>query len=131
MLAIADVAVTVKDARSSARWWEEKMGFRMHRVGDPDGHAWMVAPPGERFLLHLCEGIEPVDPGNTGIAFMTDELESQVRRMKAAGVKFVGSTGSDAGGRMTQFSDPDGNVFWLLGAPTSFIRQEVDRRANP
>ena len=66
MIAISDVAVTVSDANAAAQWWREKLGFETHTIGGPEGHAVMVAPPGERFLIHLCEGIETVDPGNTG-----------------------------------------------------------------
>src|SRR5579863_614255 len=121
MLALADVAIVVSDARASAIWWKEKLGFEVHTVGPPDGHALMVAPPGERFLLHLCEGISPLEPGNTGIAFATDQIEGQVERMLAAGVKFPEPLKSGEWGSGAKFADPDGNVFWLIGAPSSFI----------
>jgi uncharacterized glyoxalase superfamily protein PhnB len=129
MLAISDVAVTVKDAKASAKWWAEKVGFAVHTVGGPEGHAIMVAPPGERFLLHLCEGFEAVDPGNTGIGLVTDEVDDLVERMKAAGVTFTEPLRKLDWGGMAKFADPDGNVFWLLGAPRSIIRAEVGRRA--
>ena len=130
MLAIADVAVTVTNARSSAEWWQKKVGFDVHTVGPPGGHAVMVAPPGERFVIHLCEGIAPVEPGNTGIAFMTDQLEEHVRRMEAAGVRFTEPLHQESWGGRAMFQDPDGNIFWLLGAPASFIRQELGRKAG-
>jgi predicted enzyme related to lactoylglutathione lyase len=130
MLALGDFAVTVTNARNSARWWEEKAGFSVHVVDGPDGHAVMVAPPGERFLLHLCEGIEPVEPGNTGIAFVTDEIEQKVHRMEAEGVIFIEPLKKLSWGGSAKFSDPDGNVFWLLGAPQKFIRQQLAMRAK-
>lgn len=130
MLALADLAVVVKDSKVSADWWKEKVGFKTHTIGAPGGHAIMVAPPGDRFLLHLCEGIEPVDPGNTGIAFMTDEIEALVDRMRAAGVTFTEPLKKEAWGAAAKFADPDGNVFWLLGAPTAFVRTERERRAG-
>jgi catechol 2,3-dioxygenase-like lactoylglutathione lyase family enzyme len=129
MLALADFAVTVTNARTTAQWWQEKLGFGVHVVDGPSGHAVMVAPPGERFLLHLCEGIDAVDPGNTGIAFVTDELDGQVQRMEAAGVRFTEPLRKNAWGGVAKFADPDGNIFWILGAPTEFIRGEVSRRA--
>ena len=129
MLAVADVAVTVKDAHAAATWWEEKLGFARHIVDGPGGHAVMVAPPGERFLLHLCAGIGPVEPGNTGIAFMTDEIETLVKRMRAAGVVFPEPYAKRSWGGSAKFADPDGNVFWLLGARSSFVRQERKRTA--
>jgi predicted enzyme related to lactoylglutathione lyase len=130
MLALADVAVPVTDARAAAEWWQRTMGFDVHTVGEPGGHAVVVAPPGDRFVLHLCEGFERVDPGNTGIAFMTDDLESHVRRMESAGVRFVEPYRKDTWGGMAKFADPDGNIFWLIGAPESFIRQELARVAE-
>jgi catechol 2,3-dioxygenase-like lactoylglutathione lyase family enzyme len=129
MLRLADFAVSVTDAKKTARWWEEKLGFRTHTVGPPDGHAIMVAPPGERFLIHLCEGFEGVEPGNTGIAFVTDEIEKQVRSMEAAGVQFPEPLKIESWGGGAKFADPDGNVFWLIGASTAFIRLETNRTA--
>lgn len=129
MLTLADVAVTVTNARASAEWWQEKLGFAVHTVGEAGGHSIMVAPPGDRFVLHLCEGFEPVDPGNSGIAFVTDAIEPLIARMVAGGVKFAQPLTRESWGAMAKFADPDGNVFWLLEAPTTFIRSESVRRA--
>jgi predicted enzyme related to lactoylglutathione lyase len=130
VLALADFAVTVTNARTSARWWEEKVGFSVYTIDGPEGHAVMVAPPGDRFLMHLCEGIEPIEPGNTGIAFMSDEIERQVRRMESDGVVFIEPLKKESWGGSAKFSDPDGNVFWLLGAPSGFIQQQLAMRAK-
>ena len=129
MLALADFAVTVRDAQASARWWQEKMGFGVYTIGGGSGHALLVAPPGERFLLHLCEGIEPVEAGNTGIAFMTDDLEAEVRRMEEADIGFTEPLRGTGLGASAKFADPDGNVFWLIGAPARFIREQTEKRA--
>lgn len=129
MIALADVAVPVSSAAASAAWWKEKFGFAVHTIDGGSGHAVMVAPPGDRFVLHLCEGIEPVDPGNTGIAFVTDDLEARARGLERAGVHFPQPFRKEPWGGMAKFADPDGNVFWLLGAPTTFIRRETRRRA--
>jgi catechol 2,3-dioxygenase-like lactoylglutathione lyase family enzyme len=128
VIALADCAVSVTNARESARWWKEKLGFGVHTVGSGD-HAIMVAPPGDRFVVHLCEGFEPVEAGNSGIAFVTDELEPLVRRMEGAGVVFTEPLKLESWGGMAKFADPDGNVYWLLGAPTAFIRKATAQRA--
>ena len=128
MIALADCAVAVSDAKAAARWWQESLGFAVHVVGGGD-HAVMVAPPGDRFLLHLCEGFEEVQPGNSGIAFVTDDIDRVVRRMRAAGVSFPEPLQKEAWGARAKFADPDGNVYWLLGAPSTFVRKETSLRA--
>ena len=129
MIALGDCAIAVSNANESARWWNEKLGFAIHTVGNGK-HAVMVAPPGDRFVLHLCEGFESVQAGNSGIAFVTDDLEGLVSRMEAGGVAFPEPLRKGAGLGMAKFADPDGNVFWLLGAPTTFIRAETRLRAR-
>ncbi|HXY46382.1 MAG TPA: VOC family protein [Thermoplasmata archaeon] len=128
MIVLADCAVTVSDTKKATRWWVEKLGFAVHTVGGSE-HSVMVAPPGDKFVLHLCAGFEPAEPGNTGVAFMTDDIEALVARMEAAGVEFPEPLRKEAWGSIAKFADPDGNIFWLLGAPTSFVRTEARRRA--
>lgn len=128
MIALADVAVVVSDAKASARWWVKNLGFSTYTIRGT-GHAVLVAPPGERFVLHLCEGFAPIEPGNSGIAFVTDEIGSLVARMTKGGVKFSEPLRKEEWGRMAKFADPDGNVFWLLEAPTSMVRATLRSRA--
>ena len=129
MIALADCAIVVSNAERAARWWVDKLGFAVHTVGGGGGHAVMVAPPGDRFVLHLCEGIASVEPGNTGVAFMTDDLEGLVARMLRKGVAFPQPMRKESWGGMAKFADPDGNIFWLLGAPAPFVKRERARRA--
>ncbi len=128
MLALADVAVVVSDARASSRWWRKVLGFSAHTIGGK-GHAILVAPPGERFVLHLCEGVAPLEPGDTGIAFITDDLDSVVGRMSKHGVHFASPPRRESWGSMAKFEDPDRNIFWLLEAPTSMVRSTLKLRA--
>jgi predicted enzyme related to lactoylglutathione lyase len=128
MIAIADVAVVVSDAKASAKWWEENLGFSSYTIGGT-GHATLVAPPGDRFVLHLCEGFAPLEPGNTGIAFVTDEMDAMVARMAQGGVEFPEPPKKEKWGAMAKFADPDGNIFWLLEAPTSMVRDTLNSRA--
>jgi len=128
MIAIADVAVVVSNAKASAKWWEENLGFSTYTVGN-SGHAMLVAPPGERFVLHLCEGFAPLEPGNTGIAFLTDDMEATVARMVKGEVQFPEPPKKAAWGVWAKFSDPDGNIFWLMEAPTPMVRATLNSRA--
>lgn len=122
MLTLADVAVVVSDAKASAKWWKSKLGFETFTIGG-SGHAVMVAPPGDRFVLHLCEGFAPLEPGDTGIAFVTDEIDKVVTRMKRGKVNFPDPVRAVQWGKVGKFADPDGNVFWLMEAPSAMVAQ--------
>jgi catechol 2,3-dioxygenase-like lactoylglutathione lyase family enzyme len=128
MIALADVAVVVSNAKASAEWWSKNLGFETYTVGS-SGHALLVAPPGDRFVLHLCEGFAPLEPGDTGIAFVTDEIDATITRMVAAGVKFPVPPVKQGWGTMGKFADPDGNIFWLLEAPPALVRATLNSRA--
>jgi catechol 2,3-dioxygenase-like lactoylglutathione lyase family enzyme len=129
MIAIADVAVVVSNAQASARWWTKNLGFATYTVGGKGGHATLVAPPGDRFVVHLCEGFAPLEPGDTGIAFVTDTMESLVARMTKGNVRFPVPPKTEAWGSMAKFADPDGNIFWLLQVPTAMVRATLKSRA--
>ncbi|MGP8071679.1 MAG: VOC family protein [Thermoplasmata archaeon] len=128
MIAIADVAVVVSSAAKSAKWWTKNLGFATYTVGK-GGHALLVAPPGDRFVLHLCEGFAPLEPGDTGIAFVTDGMDRLVARMLRGGVEFAVPVKKETWGKMAKFADPDGNVFWLLEVPTSMVKATLNSRA--
>lgn len=112
----------MSNAKASARWWKQKLGFATFTIGG-SGHAVMVAPQGDRFVLHLCEGFAPLEPGDTGIAFVTDDMDSTVSRMIRGKVKFPQPVKGVGWGRMAKFADPDGNIFWLLEAPAKMVKE--------
>jgi catechol 2,3-dioxygenase-like lactoylglutathione lyase family enzyme len=87
------------------------------------------APPGERFVLHLCQGFAPLEPGNSGIAFVTDDIDALVARMTKGGVNFPEPLKKEEWERMAKFADPDGNIFWLLEATTKMVRATLNSRA--
>jgi catechol 2,3-dioxygenase-like lactoylglutathione lyase family enzyme len=128
LIAIADVAVVVSNAKASARWWEKNLGFSTHSLGG-SGHAILVAPPGDRFVLHLCEGFAPMEPGDSGIAFVTDKMDPLVARMTRGGVAFPVPPKKEEWGSMAKFADPDGNIFWLFEMPTAMVRATQKLRA--
>jgi catechol 2,3-dioxygenase-like lactoylglutathione lyase family enzyme len=128
MIALADVAVVVSNAQASAKWWTENLGFATHTIGS-SGHAILVAPPGDRFVLHLCEGFAPLEPGDTGIAFVTDTIDTLVARMIKGSVQFPEPLKKQAWGQSAKFADPDGNIFWLFEMPSRMVRATSNSRA--
>lgn len=103
------VAVTVSDAKESAEWYRNKLDFEVSRQ---DEHWIIVWPKGAQWKLHLCEGQE-LEPGNTGIAFYSDDLQKTVEELKSKGVKFSMDYTKTDRGEEAKFDDPDGNVFWI------------------
>ena len=102
------VAVTVTDAKKSAKWFESKLGFG----SSISGHWVLVWPKGSVTKIHLCEGTP--DPGNTGIAFYVKGAMKLAEKMKAKGVKFAQEMEKANWGTHGRFSDPDGNEYHLI-----------------
>ncbi|MGD0250558.1 MAG: VOC family protein [Thermoplasmata archaeon] len=122
------MAIVVSNAKASARWWVKNLGFSTYTVGGA-GHAILVAPPGDRFVLHLCEGFAPLEPGDTGIAFVTDEMDAVVSRMTQGGVRLPEPPKKQAWGKSAKFADLDGNIFWLIEVPSAMVRATLNSRA--
>ena len=111
MLNFTSAAVVVKDAKKSAKWYQEKLGFEI-RSGE--GHWITVAPKGSPIAFHLCEGFYPLEPGNTGFSFMSKDVAKDEKSLRAKGVEFTQPTKKEDWGTYAMFKDPDGNVFWLM-----------------
>ena len=108
---ISSFAVVVRDEKKSVRWFREKLGFE---IKSRDGHWVTVAPKGSRgIILHLCK-TKPLEKGNTGVAFLTDDLKAEYEKLSKKGVKFTVKPRDDGWGMYSMFKDLDGNVFWLL-----------------
>ena len=107
------VAVVVSDAKKSAAWYKEKLGFE---TSTDEGH-WVTAwPKGASWKLHLCEG-EP-EPGNTGIALYSDDIKKTVAELKNKGTKLAQDYTKTQWGENAQVEDPDGNIIWITaGGP--------------
>lgn len=109
---IASVAVVVSNGKKSSKWFENMLGFEVH---DKEGHWITVAPKKSKQVLHLCES-KTLEPGNTGILLLSDDIETQYKDMKKKGVEFTQKLTKTDWGSSAKFSDPDGNVFWLAEA---------------
>jgi lactoylglutathione lyase len=104
------VAVVVSNRSKAAEWYKEKLGFA---VREEDYHWTAVWPLGQCTGLHLCE-MTPLEPGNTGIIFLSDDLQKSVDQLKSKGVEFTQELKKESWGTYAMFKDPDGNEFWLM-----------------
>jgi len=130
---VGSVAILVNDAKKSARWYQEKLGFEI--VGS-EGHTVFVRPKGGGApLLHLCakcDAWEDDQPGGrTGIWFSSgettirrkegtglvlpasraEEVEKTYLELKERGVEFAEELTSASWGKYAIFRDLDGNEF--------------------
>ncbi len=102
------VAIMVSDAKRSAQWFKEKLGWSTSE----EGH-WVTAwPKGAPWKIHLCKG--QLQPGNTGIALYCENLQKTAEQLKKKGVKFAKEVTKEDWGTYAMIEDPDGNVFWLM-----------------
>ncbi len=131
-LGVGSVAVLVRDAKKSAAWFHEKLGFET--VGS-EGHAVFVRPREAPLpLIHVCEecdswqGDRPGGP--TGIwlrcgevqfrkaksgelipASNPEDVERTYRDLKGKGVTFSHDLQTVSWGKRATFLDLDGNEF--------------------
>ena len=109
---LATMAVVVRDDKKAAKWWKEKLGFRV--VTNYPG--WVtVAPRGANVHLHLCPDAPP-ESGNTGISFTAKDVAKMEKALRRKRVKITMPTTKEEWGTSLMFADPDGNEFYLSEA---------------
>jgi catechol 2,3-dioxygenase-like lactoylglutathione lyase family enzyme len=103
-------AIVVRDEKKASTWFRTKLGFEIKSNMD---HWVTVAPKGSRGPeIHLCK-TKPLEKGNTGIAFESDDIDKTYSELAKKGVRFTIKPRDDGWGKYAQFSDLDGNLFWL------------------
>ncbi|MEM3857263.1 MAG: VOC family protein [Thermoprotei archaeon] len=107
---LSSVAITVSNAKSSLAWYVQKLGFK---EASNEGHWVTVSPPGSETVIHLCE-TKQLEPGNTGILFGVEDVDSTYKELTAKGVVFTKAPRDDGWGKYALFKDPDGNEFWIM-----------------
>ncbi|HET6403226.1 MAG TPA: VOC family protein [Candidatus Thermoplasmatota archaeon] len=120
---LGDVAVVVRDAKESAKWWK-RLGFE---VRDGSGHWITVATPGSDVVLHLCADEAPAESGNTGIGFFVDDLRALHKAWTKKGVRFTKEPVQEVASFNAMFADPDGNEYWLFEDEDLRPRKPVKR----
>ena len=110
---VSSVAVLVKDAKKSAEWYRDVLGFEAIL----QGHWVAVRPKNSETFIHLCEKCDEWEGdspgGNTGIGFQSDDKQRTYAELKAKGVEFKQDLATEWFGTYAIFNDPDGNEFWM------------------
>jgi len=126
---IDTVAVVVSNRHNALKWYHDTLGLRLAYIGPPQsntdpkvqgtaenaGHWIELGPNRPLTRLHLCELADhKIEPGQTGITFLTDDICGEYERLKAKAVKFrYPPRKMDWGEWLCSFQDPDGNEFDL------------------
>ena len=106
------LALSVRDRKASAKWYEDKLGFALLYHADEAGWSELRTMT-EGVTLGLGEQTEPA-PGNTVPVFGVADIASARGALEGAGVKFDGPTETIEGMVSTAtFYDPDGNALML------------------
>ena len=130
---VGSVAILVHDAKKSAKWYHDKLGFEIIGI---EGHTVFVKPKGsDAPLLHLCgrcDAWEEDRPGGrTGIwlrcgaiainknkktgqalpASRPEDVERAYHELKRKGVEFSEELTTASWGKYAILKDLDGNEF--------------------
>jgi len=129
---VGSVAILVNDAKKSAEWYRDKLGFEVVGIV---GHTVFVRPKGSNVLVHLCgrcDAWENDKPGGrTGIWLQSgqvifrrvektgqvlpvsdpEEVEKTYHELKRKGVEFSEELTTTKWGKYAILRDPDGNEF--------------------
>ncbi|MEV0697956.1 VOC family protein [Saccharopolyspora sp. NPDC050389] len=110
------VSVPVADHVKAREFYVDVLGFELVvDIAGPHGQFVMVAPPGAQTGVVLVDfSADGRDFGGpVHLQFRTDDLDADVAELRAAGVE-AGNPQEMPWGRMTTFTDLDGNPISLL-----------------
>jgi len=128
VLGIDTVAIVVSDLRKAIAWYRDILGLVVAYIGpntqesgsdvpgnaDNPGHWVELGPSRPQTRVHLCFMGGSVEPGPSGVTFITDDIEADYERLRRNGVRFTMTPKKmDWGEWIGQFADPDGNEFDL------------------
>ncbi len=111
------VSVPVSDPVRSRDFYVDTLGFDLIRDNPmgPDQRWIQVAPKGAATGLTLVTWFATMPPGSLkGLVLVTDDIDGDVERLRAAGVTVTGPEDAPWG-RHATFDDPDGNGIVLSG----------------
>ena len=106
------LAISVRDRHASAKWYDEKLGFKLRYHMDEAGWSELETKT-DGVTLGLGEQTEP-SPGNSVPVFGVADIGEARSKLEEAGVAFDGPTEVIEGMVSTAtFYDPDGNAMML------------------
>ncbi|HZE37794.1 MAG TPA: VOC family protein [Stackebrandtia sp.] len=126
---IALVAIVVEDYDPAIEFFVDVLGFELAEdspsvTNDGRPKRWVVVRPPEAqtgFLLARADGerqralVGDQHAGRVGFFLRVDDFDAHYRRMRDAGVEFLGAPRTEPYGQVVVFRDIAGNKWDLLG----------------
>jgi catechol 2,3-dioxygenase-like lactoylglutathione lyase family enzyme len=129
IIGIDTVAIVVSNRKNALHWYRDVLGLQVAYIGpsepnsdpsvqgspDRPGHWIELGPSRPLTRVHLCELPEGrIEPGPTGITFLTENIQAEHDRLRSKGVRFLYPPKKMEWGEwLCEFADPDGNEFDL------------------
>lgn len=112
-LTVGMITTDTLDAEALGSWWAEQTGAEVAETND----GWFVIVRGGTLPVWLAfQKVEEVTPGKNRLHLdlTTDDLDTEVERLLAAGATLVARRG-DEHFRWVTLADPQGNQFCVSG----------------
>lgn len=108
-------ALSVKDMKTSIKWYQDVLGFKLLYQMDENGMGWCeLATPVARVNVGLGQEEHPQVKGGATLTFGVVDIDAARKQLEAKKVRFDGPTRTIEGMvRLATFFDPDGNTFML------------------
>jgi catechol 2,3-dioxygenase-like lactoylglutathione lyase family enzyme len=120
---VATIRYLVSDVQRSMDFYTQALGFKVEqsmapafaRVSSKDLTLWLAGPQSSA-ARPMPDGRRPEPGGWNRFVVEVGDLESQVEKMKQAGMHFRNEVVTGPGGKQVLLEDPDGNVVELFEA---------------
>jgi glyoxylase I family protein len=114
--AFEHTGIASPDHKKLAQWYVEVFGFAI--VYQSAGATFVKAPNGSMIEIIAAEGdrveLAMKQPGLRHIALAVDDFDSDLARIRAAGVKLISEPVEAKGNKVVFFTDPEGNILHLI-----------------
>jgi catechol 2,3-dioxygenase-like lactoylglutathione lyase family enzyme len=116
-----NVRYMVDDVQQSVDWYTQHLGFRLlsnaaPAFADVERGALRLLLSGEKSSAGrpMPDGAKPAPGGWNRIELVFDDLDSEIERLRASGLKFRTDIVRGPGGAQILLEDPSGNVVELF-----------------
>lgn len=115
------MGIAVADPNASAEWYGRVLDFKLVYTNGQDPPTLLIEHPGGFRLEVMPKTDKPQpqrvvrDPGWSHIALTVDDIQAAASELEARGLTFdTDFVDAVGGGRIRNFSDPDGNMLQIV-----------------